>query len=221
MSVVRSHVLATTLISEAVRLLKPEASQRGVELHETCLCGRPPVLLGDGGRVRQIMVNLMSNAVKFTQRGSVISIVCGIDSPPVGSRLPAEPHVFMRVVDSGPGIPEEKLEAIFQPFVQLDTALTRTHGGSGLGLAISRQLAQLMKGHITVTSQRGIGSTFTLWLPTGEESIPVIRAHTPRVGIHAVVTASFYRRRGELRRARGHEVPLRNRGRSSADPLRA
>jgi PAS domain S-box-containing protein len=168
LSVVRSQVLATTVVAEAVRLIKPEAAQRGVELHEACLCGQPPMLLGDGGRVRQIMVNLMSNAVKFTQRGGVISIVCGIDSPPPESRLPAEPYVFMRVVDTGPGISEEQLEAIFQPFVQVDNALTRAHGGSGLGLAISRQLAHLMKGQITVASQRGLGSTFTLWLPTAE-----------------------------------------------------
>jgi signal transduction histidine kinase len=74
------------------------------------------------------------------------------------------------VIDTGAGIPGDQLEAIFQPFVQVDTALTRTHGGSGLGLAISRQLAHLMKGQIMVTSELGLGSCFTVWLPTAEQT---------------------------------------------------
>ena len=170
MSVLRAPVLATTALAEAMALIKPEVARRGIELEQACLCGPPPLLLGDGGRVRQILVNLLSNAVKFTAQGGQITVVCGNDVPSPETGLPSERHVFIRVVDTGPGIPPDQLETIFQPFVQVDTALTRTHGGSGLGLAISRQLAHLMNGQITVTSELGQGSCFTVWLPTGEQA---------------------------------------------------
>jgi PAS domain S-box-containing protein len=165
LAVEQARVLATSVAAEAVRLIRAEAVQRGLELHESCSSQSPPLLLGDRGRVRQILINLISNAVKFTQAGGAITVECGIGQPPATSGLPARPHVFIRVADTGTGISEDQLEAIFQPFVQVDAGLTRAHGGSGLGLAISRQLAQLMEGQITVKSERGKGSEFTLWLP--------------------------------------------------------
>ena len=109
---------------------------------------------GDPTRVRQILYNLVSNAVKFTARGSV-RIVVSHD----GRAL------RMAVSDTGPGIPAERLEALFEKFVQADASTTRRFGGSGLGLAICRDLAALMGGEVTAASVEGQGSTFTLSLP--------------------------------------------------------
>jgi signal transduction histidine kinase len=101
------------------------------------------------------MLNLLSNAVKFTEPGGRIAVSCS--TTPEG--------VAISVTDSGPGIPPDKLERIFEPFVQLDVGRTRTHEGTGLGLAISRDLARWMRGDLTVESRLGEGSTFTLTLP--------------------------------------------------------
>jgi len=108
--------------------------------------------------VRQIVVNLVSNACKFTPRGGAIDVGC----------VRSDRAVELRVRDTGPGIPAHKLDAIFEPFVQLDNGLTRSQTGTGLGLAISRELARAMGGDLTVASSVGQGSTFTLVLPRGD-----------------------------------------------------
>ena len=109
---------------------------------------------GDPTRVRQVLYNLVSNAVKFTARGSV-RIAVGHDGE----------VMRMAVSDTGPGVPAERLEALFEKFVQADASTTRQFGGSGLGLAICRELAALMGGEVTAVSLEGLGSTFTLTLP--------------------------------------------------------
>jgi PAS domain S-box-containing protein len=109
---------------------------------------------GDPTRVRQIVTNLIGNAVKFTDRGQIILRI-----------LPETEGFRLEVTDTGPGIPAQMLGRIFDPFDQLDPSNTRRHGGSGLGLAICRDLAELMDGEITVTSVVGVGSTFVLKLP--------------------------------------------------------
>ena len=109
---------------------------------------------GDPTRVRQILNNLVSNAVKFTSRGSVVVDV-GLEAK----------ELVVRVADTGPGIPVERLSALFGKFVQADASTTRKFGGSGLGLSICKELAQLMGGEISVESTEGVGSTFTLRLP--------------------------------------------------------
>jgi PAS domain S-box-containing protein len=109
----------------------------------------------DREKLQQIVLNLLSNAVKFTPPGGSIRIACEAD----------ETSVHVLVIDSGEGIPVERQEAIFEPFVQLDTSLTRTREGTGLGLAISRDLARGMDGSLTVESAVGAGSTFRLTLP--------------------------------------------------------
>ena len=116
------------------------------------------VVRADREKVRQIVVNLVSNACKFTPRGGSIDVDC----------VRSDRSVELRVVDTGPGIPAHKLEAIFEPFVQLDNGLTRATAGTGLGLAISRELARAMGGNLAVTSTFGQGSTFTLTLPRGD-----------------------------------------------------
>ncbi|HUQ82465.1 MAG TPA: ATP-binding protein [Gemmatimonadaceae bacterium] len=116
------------------------------------------IVRADREKVRQIVVNLVSNACKFTPRGGTIEVDC----------VRSERAVEMRVTDSGPGIPPLKLDAIFEPFVQLDNGLTRSTAGTGLGLAISRELARAMGGDLAVSSTLGNGSTFVLTLPRGD-----------------------------------------------------
>jgi signal transduction histidine kinase len=108
----------------------------------------------DAEKVQQILLNLLSNAIKFTEPGGRITLSCAADD---GS-------VYIRVSDTGRGVPADKLERIFEPFVQLDAGPTRAHEGTGLGLAISRDLARAMQGELTVESRVGEGSTFTLRL---------------------------------------------------------
>jgi len=111
----------------------------------------------DRDKVRQVLLNLLSNAVKFTAADGEVAL----------SWDGSDGAVHIHVRDTGPGIPVHKLEAIFEPFVQLTSTLTRVTEGTGLGLAISRELARAMEGDVTVTSQVGRGSTFTLTLPRG------------------------------------------------------
>ena len=114
----------------------------------------------DGEKLRQILINLLSNAVKFTDEGGTIQVLCTAD----------ERHVRIDVRDTGCGIAEEQLEAIFDPFVQVRSELTRTAAGTGLGLAISRDLARGMGGDLDVESEVGRGSVFTLSLPRGGDA---------------------------------------------------
>jgi signal transduction histidine kinase len=113
------------------------------------------VARADREKVQQVVLNLLSNAVKFTDAGGRVSLdwIAGPDS------------VSIRVADTGRGIAADHLERVFQPFVQVDATLTRTQEGTGLGLAISRDLARGMGGDLTVESEPGVGSTFTLTLP--------------------------------------------------------
>jgi signal transduction histidine kinase len=119
-------------------------------------CEANAVARADPDRVRQILLNLVMNAVKYTPRGGgTITLRCTVTSD----------SVITDVADTGSGIPSEKLEAIFEPFVQLGARLTDQQGGVGLGLAISRDLARGMHGDLTVQSTVGAGSKFTLTLP--------------------------------------------------------
>jgi PAS domain S-box-containing protein len=126
---------------------------------------------GDEQRVRQILTNLLANAVKFTvttngEEGRITISAGSASTPPADAHLVGEgPWIYIRVEDTGRGIPPEQLRSVFEPFVQADMSLTRQHGGTGLGLAISRRLAVLMGGDLTVRSEVGVGSTFFLWLP--------------------------------------------------------
>jgi signal transduction histidine kinase len=111
--------------------------------------------LGDRARVDQILLNLLSNAIRHTGAGGRVTISCA-SSPSTAS---------ISVTDTGTGIPKDKLQEIFEPFVQLGRSLSSAHEGMGLGLSISRDLARAMNGDLTVSSKAGEGSTFTLSLP--------------------------------------------------------
>jgi signal transduction histidine kinase len=153
------NVPVGALLGTIEPLIAPQMLARGH--HYECVpCERSLVVRADGDKVAQILLNLLSNAIKFTPSGGAITL-----SAEAVRGVAGEPMVAMRVHDTGPGIPPEKLSAIFDPFVQIDASLSRSTDGAGLGLAISRNLAQGMSGDLTVESEVGAGSTFSLLLP--------------------------------------------------------
>jgi signal transduction histidine kinase len=185
---VRQDSLVTgASVVAAVSLVHPQATAKGIRLLDLGAAAPGVPYIGDERRVRQILVNLLSNAVKFTPSGGEVTVNCGATlEPDPGAQLndpsiepaPGEAPdarrswAFIRVSDTGPGIPMGFMHHLFEPFIQADGALTREKGGTGLGLAISRRLARRMGGDLTVRSKPGAGATFTLWLPTREEEAP-------------------------------------------------
>ena len=158
---------AAGTIAAAIALIQPQAAAGGLDLTVLPVPDPSPIFRGDDERVRQILVNLLSNAVKFTSHGGKITVaIASSGSPGADTRLQtSRSYVSFSVTDTGAGIPEEKLLAIFDPFVQAESGHSRSREGSGLGLTISRRLARLMGGDLTVKSELRKGSTFTLWLP--------------------------------------------------------
>ena len=147
-------------IEEAIDLVAAKAGEKGIELVSDVDQSVPEAMLGDVTRLRQILVNLVSNAVKFTQAGEVVvsSRVTGTSA----SRFTMQ----LSVRDTGIGIPAEQQSRLFKAFSQADSSTTRKYGGTGLGLAITKRLTELMGGKISVESTVGAGSTFTLTLTT-------------------------------------------------------
>jgi len=158
-------------VTTAIELVAPQARARGVRLVNACDADAP-AYRGDAERVRQIVANLLSNATRFTDRGGRVTVSCGAaaQAPPQAETRHRGPFTYIRVEDTGVGIPPEQLDRIWDAFVQVDAGPTRKVGGTGLGLTISRNLARLMDGDITVRSQPGLGSSFVLWLPTADSS---------------------------------------------------
>ena len=178
MGVVRERVPLREAAADAITMVLPQASARGIELGEEP-CEEGPAYIGDPDRVRQILLNLLSNAVKFTRAGGRVSVRCWGDAEPLPGVDPAGPgpYACIEVEDTGIGIAPEHLARIFEPFTQVDDTHTREAGGTGLGLAISRRFARLMGGELSGRSRPGHGSVFTLWLPagTGAEREPARR----------------------------------------------
>ena len=141
-------------VGDAARLLALRAAEKGIELACDIAADVPEALVGDAGRLRQVLLNIMGNAVKFTSRGEVVLTVALKSSTPLRATL------SFSVRDTGIGIDSEKQEQIFQAFTQADSSTTRRYGGTGLGLAIARKLVELMGGELWVESEIGRGSTF-------------------------------------------------------------
>jgi signal transduction histidine kinase len=149
---------------ERIKTVTAQAAAGGVEIQVLHCDGEEPCYLGDRQRVRQVLVNLLANAVKFTEPGGRVTVTCGCTQRPDPETEFGEEGrwTYMRVQDTGIGIAPDQLAAVFRPFVQVETGYTRARGGTGLGLAIARDLAVRMGGALTLRSEPGVGSCFTL-----------------------------------------------------------
>ena len=143
------------LVEEAVSLQSPRAWEKGLDLHVLIKSNVPEVLIGDPARLRQILNNLMSNAVKFTYKGEILVTVEMLKSNDKHT------EILFEINDTGIGIDETDVHKLFTPFSQVDDSTTRKYGGTGLGLAITQELVHLMEGEISVESQLGKGSKFS------------------------------------------------------------
>jgi CheY-like chemotaxis protein/anti-sigma regulatory factor (Ser/Thr protein kinase) len=145
-------------VEDVASILRPSAMQKNTKLHVDISPLIPRMYTGDAGRIRQVLTNIMGNAVKFTDGGEVTVTVSGRVEDNIAL-------LEIDVKDSGIGIPPEKLDLIFEEFNQVDGTSTKRHEGTGLGLAISKQIVEKMKGDISVSSTLGEGSTFLIRLP--------------------------------------------------------
>ena len=157
-------------VEEALDLLAEKAAEKNLELAYFIEEGTPPFIIGDITRLRQILVNLLNNGIKFTEAGEIVITV--------SSKLVDKKHeIQFSVRDTGIGIPEDKRDRLFKSFSQIDTSTTRKYGGTGLGLAISNNLADAMGGKMWVESEMGVGSVFHFTIlvtadPNAEPEIP-------------------------------------------------
>lgn len=147
-------------VEEVITFFTPKARAAGLALEAKIDADVPALVNGDANRLRQILVNLVGNAIKFTERGSVtVALSCGRGAP-IDNTSRRELRLFFAVTDTGIGIPSDKMSQLFRPFSQVDTSANRRRGGTGLGLIISKRLCELMGGAISVESEAGRGSTF-------------------------------------------------------------
>jgi signal transduction histidine kinase/ActR/RegA family two-component response regulator len=172
-------------VGEVADLLAAKAHEKGLDLIVRCTPDAPRHVIGDAGRIRQVLTNLVGNAIKFTHSGHVLLEVtagsarsmgpgawsgahgapCSLPLAPCSSESDSVSRFTFYVCDTGIGIPDDKLDHIFDKFTQADASTTRRYGGTGLGLAICKQLVELMGGEIGATSRLGQGSTFWFTLP--------------------------------------------------------
>jgi two-component system, OmpR family, sensor histidine kinase TorS len=172
------------LLRDITLLMTPVAEERGLTLTLSGPVEALPPLMGDAGKIRQILFNLVANAVKFTETGGVAIVVAGPEADVAGELVP----IRVEVRDTGRGIAPEAQERIFDAFEQEDSQTARTHGGTGLGLAICRRLAQVIGATLTVESRPGEGSVFTLEAgfdraPPGAASRAVAEAQAHLTGL--------------------------------------
>ncbi|MCF4966563.1 GAF domain-containing protein [Nostoc sp. CMAA1605] len=163
-------------LEEVLNLLAPQAHKKGLEIAALIESNVPIYLQGDAGRLRQILMNLVGNAIKFTSTGEVI-IRAQLRSPMVHEtplQTATKANIYFTITDTGIGITEENQRKLFTPFTQVDASNTRQYGGTGLGLAICKQLVNLMGGEIGVESQLGEGSKFWFEIPFTQQQEPVI-----------------------------------------------
>ncbi len=165
------------IVEDAVDLLATQVQKDGVELTALIHLDLPHRLRGDGGRIRQVVINLVGNALKFTMQGEVFLECKLVSTIPNGVRVRVEVH------DSGIGIPQDHIAELFSPFTQVDSSHTRDCGGTGLGLTICRQIVKLMNGEIGVESKLGEGSCFWFEIELEEQEHAFAPSPTPTGGL--------------------------------------
>ena len=163
------------LVHGVTSALASEAQEKQIELRAWVDPRLPVKLQGDNLRISQILFNLIGNAIKFTEKGSVMLSVSYVEQH---ESLP-QPHVLFEIEDSGIGIPKDKLDRIFDMFWQLDASNNRKHGGTGLGTTVARDLSQRMGGDISVRSQIGVGTCFSVRLPLLAGHAATLPVHSP------------------------------------------
>jgi signal transduction histidine kinase/CheY-like chemotaxis protein len=149
------------IAADVISMMQTRADAKGLRLDLECERDIPEIIQTDPTRLRQILVNLIGNAIKFTEAGSVRVVIRPDDNSARGTSL------HFDIIDTGIGLSKEQVKLLFQPFSQVDTSMHRQYGGTGLGLAISRRLARILGGDIAVVSEYGKGSTFSLTIATG------------------------------------------------------
>lgn len=161
-------------VEKVADLMRVQANEKGVDLRVSCRAPLNRFYTGDGFRIQQVLMNLVGNAVKFTHKGFIEINVIG--QAVEGSRQ----TVLFEVADTGIGIPEDKIDIIFDKFTQADASTTRKYGGSGLGLALVKSFVEAMGGSIRVESRVGVGSTFRFILPLqqSEQIVPLLSSET-------------------------------------------
>ena len=167
----KSQCSAASVVADVAGMMYARADSKGILLSVEYTGQFPATILTDPVRLRQVLVNLVGNAVKFTERGEVRIVV---------TFLPAQqgckPAVRFDVIDTGIGVPQEKLDMLFDPFIQADASTSRKYGGTGLGLAITRHIVELLDGELTVQSRLGYGSTFSVTVPAGSlAGVPMLQ----------------------------------------------
>jgi len=165
MAVELIHCAPAAIIGEICSMLRPRAAEKGLTLDVSFDGPMPKTIRTDPTRLRQVLINLIANAIKFTKEGGVrltVSVKPSVQDP--------KPMLEVKITDTGIGISAEQLASLFRPFVQGDASISRQYGGSGLGLAISQHFARAMGGDVSVTSEPGRGSTFTVTVETGSLS---------------------------------------------------
>ncbi len=189
-------------LESVIRLLTPKAHSRGIGLLSTIVAGVPTEVIGDSTRLRQILMNLVGNALKFTETGEVaVTLNClahPVDPPTTTDESLPEWLIALQLTirDTGIGMSAESMGNLFQVFMQADSSTTRRYGGTGLGLAITQRLVDLLGGHIEVESQLGVGSKFTVTLPYRcSEAVyraALVSTATPSIGTSLVVTNDYH-----------------------------
>jgi signal transduction histidine kinase len=171
LAVSRSMVRVADTVEAALALVRPQADARRIALSTRPGSPADTAFVGDPQRAQQVLINLLSNAVKFTEPGGSVTVGWRREegASTTGAAATAPIGSWIDVVVTGIGIAADQQQAIFEAFMQADQGRTRTRGGTGLGLAISRHLARLMSGELSVRSQLGEGSCFTLRLPAARD----------------------------------------------------
>lgn len=212
----------SAVVQSAISTVRPQVAEKKLDIDANVDAVVPECLLGDSTRLRQILLNLLTNAVKFTEKGRIGVVVTRQGDSARGVKLRFE------VSDTGIGIPQENQKNLFQNFTQVDNSIARRFGGTGLGLAISKRLAEAMGGDIGLTSSEGQGSTFwfTIDLPQGEARKRVSRTNTPmsqspKARILVAEDVPMNRTIIEaMLRGGGHQVTFADNGRLAVEALR-